>query len=587
MGKRVFRVVLIKPSHYDDDGYVIQWHRSVIPSNSLASLHALVAQCAEGHTLGPDVDIAVEAYDECNTVIDVRGIMRRMQADVGGFVGLVGVQSNQYPRALDLARELRAAGIAVVIGGFHVSGCLSMLPKLTPELEEALALGVTLYAGEAEGRLDALLRDIDAGRAKPIYNHLDDLPNLAGAVPPLLPRDVITRGIAHYTSFDAGRGCPFQCSFCTIINVQGRKSRRRTPDDVEAIVRANAAQGITRFFVTDDNFARNKDWEPILDRLISLREQGLNIRLILQVDTLCHRIPGFIEKSVRAGCRSVFIGLESINPESLMGAKKRQNKIWEYRDMLLEWKRRGVMTWCGYILGFPADTPESIARDIAIIQRELPVDFLEFFVLTPLPGSEDHKVLHQRGVAMDPDLNGYDAEHVTTAHPIMSEKTWTRAYHDAWAHYYTDAHIETVLRRAVATGLKPKRILEMMIVFAGAVPIEGIHPLQLGVLRRKVRTQRRHGMKREHPLLFHPREVWNGIRALIRWGRLSLRYARIMRRVVADPAAKDYRDAALQPVEAEARDASELMRTHAAKIPHTHGAPANTPASAAARAAAV
>ena len=103
-----------------------------------------------------------------------------------------------------------------------------------------------------------LLRDIDRGAAKPIYNFLDDLPDLADAVPPLLPPEVIKRVFGNYTSFDAGRGCPFQCSFCTIINVQGRKSRRRTPDDIEAIVRANAKHGVTRFFVTDDNFARNR-----------------------------------------------------------------------------------------------------------------------------------------------------------------------------------------------------------------------------------------------------------------------------------------------------------------------------------------
>ena len=229
------------------------------------------------------------------------------------------------------------------------------------------------------------------------------MPDMAAAAIPVLPRAVVTRVAGHYTSFDAGRGCPFQCSFCTIINVQGRKSRYRTADDVEAIVRANAAQGVTRFFVTDDNFARNRNWEPILDRLIELREvQGFKIRLLLQVDTLCHRIPGFIEKAARAGCNAVFIGLENINPESLMGAKKRQNKIWEYRDMLQAWRRAKVMTWAGYILGFPTDTPESIARDIETIKRELPIDILEFFFLTPLPGSEDHKTLSSQGRAHGP-----------------------------------------------------------------------------------------------------------------------------------------------------------------------------------------
>ena len=180
----------------------------------------------------------------------------------------------------------------MVIGGFHVSGCLSMLPEMPADLKEALDLGVILFAGEGEGRIAALLREIDGGKTKPIYNYLSDMPEMAAATLPILPRWAVTRVAGHYTSFDAGRGCPFQCSFCTIINVQGRKSRYRTPDDVEAIVRANAAQGITRFFVTDDNFARNQNWEPILDRLIELREQhDFNIRLLLQVDTLCHRIP--------------------------------------------------------------------------------------------------------------------------------------------------------------------------------------------------------------------------------------------------------------------------------------------------------
>ncbi len=269
-------------------------------------------------------------------------------------------------------------------------------PELPPDIKEALDLGITLYAGEAEGRMDVFLRDMAAGTPKPIYNYMDDLPEMAQATYPILPRETVARIAGHYTSFDAGRGCPFQCSFCTIINVQGRKSRYRTADDVEGIVRANAAQNITRFFITDDNFARNKNWEPILDRLIELREKdGFRIRLMLQVDTLCHRIPGFIEKAARAGCTAVFIGLENINPESLMGAKKRQNKIWEYREMFLAWRQAKVMTYAGYILGFPTDTPESIARDIEIIKKELPVDILEFFYLTPLPGSEDHKNLHR------------------------------------------------------------------------------------------------------------------------------------------------------------------------------------------------
>ena len=227
------------------------------------------------------------------------------------WVSLVGVQSNQYPRAMDLARQFRALGIDVVIGGFHVSGTLSMLPGIAPELQEAIDLGIVLYAGEAEDGLEELLKDTAARRLKPLYNHMDNLPNLAGVPIPFLPQDRIKRTSGMVTTFDAGRGCPFQCSFCTIINVQGRKSRFRTPDDVEAIIRLNAAQAVHSFFITDDNFARNKNWEAIFDRIIALRDQeGLRLKLTIQVDTLAHRIPRFIEKAGRAGVVRVFIGLE-------------------------------------------------------------------------------------------------------------------------------------------------------------------------------------------------------------------------------------------------------------------------------------
>ena len=569
---------MIKPSHYDADGYVIQWLRSTLPSNSLASVHGLMAECARDRALGPKVDIEIAACDECNTVVDVKAVAQRIRAAGGGMVGLIGVQSNQYPRALDLGRQFRALGLPVVMGGFHVSGCIAMLPTLPADLQEALDLGITLFAGEAEGRIVDVLRDAASGQAKPIYNYLNDMPEMAAAVYPILPREVVTRVAGHYSSFDAGRGCPFQCSFCTIINVQGRKSRYRTPDDVEAIVRANAAQGITRFFITDDNFARNRNWEPILDRLIELRErQKFNIRLLLQVDTLCHRIPHFIEKAARAGCTAVFIGLENINPESLMGTKKRQNKIWEYREMLLAWRRHSVITYAGYILGFPTDTPETIARDIEIIKRELPIDIMEFLCLTPLPGSEDHKILHARGVPMDPDMNNYDLEHVCTAHPRMSKETWLQVYADAWTRYYSDEHIKTIMRRAVASRLSRRKIRDVITTFSGSVRIEGVHPLQLGIVRRKVRTQRRYGMPIPSPLVFYPRAIAECARAIIRWGLLWYRYHRMITRIHADSAAPSYLDEALRPHSGEA-EVDKLVEMFAEKIPQTHGAPVRVPA---------
>ena len=118
----------------------------------------------------------------------------------------------------------------------------------------------------------------------------------------------------------------------------------------------------------------------------------------------------------------MFIGLENINPDALKDARKGQNQITEYRAMLQAWHRVGALTYAGYILGFPGDTPASIERDIGIIQRELPIDLLEFFILTPLPGSADHKKLYLAGVEMEPDMNKYDVVHVTTRHATMSDE---------------------------------------------------------------------------------------------------------------------------------------------------------------------
>ncbi|HYA19007.1 MAG TPA: radical SAM protein [Bryobacteraceae bacterium] len=573
MPKR-FPLLLIKPTHYDDDGYPIQWLRSAIPSNTLAVLNGLALDCKERRVLGDDVEIEISLIDETNTRVRPDRIARSM-ANGNGLVALVGVQSNQYPRAMDIARVLRRSGVNVCIGGFHVSGVLSMLPEPTPELKEAMALGISLFAGEAEGRFETVLRDAFSGKLQPLYNFMADLPSLEGTTLPMLPVSRVERTGGSLTSFDAGRGCPFQCSFCTIINVQGRKSRRRTPDEIEEIIRRNLAQGIKRFFITDDNFARNADWEKIFDRLIHLREvEKLDVKFVIQVDTMCHRLPKFVEKAGRAGVVRVFIGLENINPESLGGAKKKQNKITEYRKMLLAWKAAHVTVFAGYILGFPSDTPESIKRDIGIIQRELPIDLLEFHCLTPLPGSEDHQKLYKAGQYMEPDLNKYDLEHATMHHPRMSKEEWEQVYQDAWRVYFSPDHMKTVMRRAAATGISAGKVLFLLVWYYGCAELEKIHPLQGGYLRRKYRRDRRPPMPIESPLVFYPKYVADLIYKHVKLGIAVLRYGAFRRALKQDPDAAKYMDTALTPVSEDEFDSFELFnvneaaRTAAGKARH-------------------
>jgi hypothetical protein len=548
--RRRFQLVLIKPSHYDDDGYVIRWWRAMIPSNTLAAVYGIAADCAERQVLGPDVAIDIEVMDETNTRVDIKGLIARFRRHENfGLVALVGVQSNQYPRALDIARPFRGAGIPVSIGGFHVSGCLSMLDGSAIELDACREMGVAIFAGETEGRLDIVLRDAAAGRLAPLYDFMKDLPGMEGTPVPFLPKRYVERTLGLSASFDAGRGCPYQCSFCTIINVQGRKSRHRSADDVERLVRLNWAQGICKFFITDDNFARNREWESIFDRLIELREKDkIPLGLMIQVDTLCHKIPNFVEKAKRAGATRVFIGLENINPDNLAAAKKRQNKITEYRKMLLAWKAQGMMTLAGYILGFPGDTPESIRRDIAIVQKELPLDILEFFCLTPLPGSEDHQILWRKGVPMEPDLNKYDTEHACAPHPKMNGQEWEAIYHEAWSLYYSPEHMKTLMRRTAATGGPMTSLIKLLFTFATTDRLEKVHPLQSGIFRLKHPSERRPGFPRESSWVFWPRFAWDsfskhaimaGTIGKLLWWRMA---------IARDPNALAYMDQALTPV---------------------------------------
>src|SRR3977135_3012900 len=173
-----FCLILLKPSHYDDDGYVIQWFRSTIPSNSLAAVYGLARDWAQRHVLGDDVEIESHAFEETNTRMHPKRLARMIEDAGAGMVMMVGVQSNQFPHALDLAKPLRARGIQVGIGGFHVSGTMSMLGGNDPDLHRAKAMGISLFAGEAEGRLEQVLQDAYAKKLKPLYNYTADLPGI-------------------------------------------------------------------------------------------------------------------------------------------------------------------------------------------------------------------------------------------------------------------------------------------------------------------------------------------------------------------------------------------------------------------------
>lgn len=492
-----FRIVLIKPSKYDDDGYVIRFWKGVLPSNTLNVLHGLTEDVKERRVFG-DLPIEVVTFDETAEKVPLKKIIRwSNEPNTKLLVCLVGVQTNQFPRALDMAKILRAEGIRVIIGGFHTSGTINMLGEQEPDIQELVHESICVVSGEVEGKWEMILSDFLEGELKPIYSFAQDLQNLVDIEVAPLPKTSpkTMKHFAHpaFGTADTSRGCPFACTFCTIINVQGRKMRERSPESIAAMARKNyLTHGVSFYFFTDDNFARKKLWRETFLELIKLREEGIKISFMMQVD-LARKPKDFVNLAAKAGCTQVFIGMESVNPDNLKAEGKKQNNVDEYRGIIREWHDAGVVVHTGYIIGLPWDSKDQVPRDMQFLMNEIGPDQASFFMLTPLPGSHDHREMKKRGEWMDPDFNKRDSFHATIQHTRMSAEEWTEAYENAWKNFYSKENMIRILSR---WSHHPKNYWNLMSVFfwyKNAALIEKQHPMVAGFFRLKERTSRRPG----------------------------------------------------------------------------------------------
>ena len=162
--------------------------------------------------------------------------------------------------------------------------------------------------------------------------------------------------------------------------------RERSPESIAAMMRRNYYDnGVSFYFFTDDNFARKKLWRETFEEIIKLREEGLDLTFMMQVD-LARKPKEFVKLAAQAGCTQVFIGMESVNPQNLAAEGKKQNKVEEYRSIIKEWHDAGVLVHTGYIIGLPWDSKEQVAEDMRFLKDEVEPDQASFFMLTPLPG---------------------------------------------------------------------------------------------------------------------------------------------------------------------------------------------------------
>jgi radical SAM superfamily enzyme YgiQ (UPF0313 family) len=479
---RSLRVYFVKPSRYDDRGRVQHFWKGVLPNNTLTVLAALNEAY---NRLRGDEGVYVETvlWDEqvdgpivpaTIAAIQEKGI----EDGVEVIVGLAGVQTNQYPRGRDLALQFRRAGFPVLFGGFHVSGH----PESRAFLEDC---GITTVVGEAETLWAGILDDYLRGQLQPSYSVTDGIRAKTGAGEITVPlitdaqlpaiSDVYLRRFAsaRMTTVDTSRGCPFTCSYCSVKNVMGRTMRARDPEAVVRWIRdASERHGVSSLFIVDDDFFRSPSWEPILEGMAAYRRQGHELDFMMQVDaeaaafgdlapgetpsTQRRRCERFLELAAAAGCYSAFVGFETFNPQNLLATTKVQNLAKEhrrrkddaaaadalaavkekYRRVCANWHRHGVAVHCGYMIGFPFDGPEC-GRESARWLLEVGVDLASFFVVTPLPGTEDHDKALREGTIADWDFNNYDSQHMVSHHPRMTRAQVLQAYQDAQRTFYS------------------------------------------------------------------------------------------------------------------------------------------------------
>jgi len=506
-------VTLIRPTNYTDDGYPIKTRVGVIRSNTLTQIGTLVHDLVN-EPFFQGISLNVRKIDEAIEWIPVKEIVHQSKVPgVKSIVMLVGVQTNQFPRALDIASKFLPHGIPVLIGGFHVSGMLAMI-GVTRDLKNAMSQGITLVAGEVEeGRLTAIVTDVLRNRARSLYNFLNPTPSLLNVPIPHITKNEFENFASRFTTIDTGRGCVFNCDFCTIINVQGRTMRYREPKQVVEFVRQSYHEaGVSHSFFTDDNTARNPRWRELFSELIRMREEeNIPFTFMMQSDLAARKMPGgdFFELAARAGCNQVFFGVESVNRENLRSKEKFQNQVSEYKDLIDHCHSLGITCHAGYILGLPFDTTASIKQDVAELQRMM-FDSASFYILSPLPGSKDHQRWWREGRWLDEDFNKYDSAHVAVKPERMSPDELMEAYHNTWEQFYSTEHMVKVLKQWRSNHHYYRERLSFFMWYLYSSRIERLHPMNCGFWTVRRRNDRRSGFPQEAFVPFW----WNRLKVL-------------------------------------------------------------------------
>jgi radical SAM superfamily enzyme YgiQ (UPF0313 family) len=328
-------------------------------------------------------DVQVSLCDEVTQPID-------WEEDVD-LVGL-SVMTATAPRAYQIAQNYRARGARVVMGGIH--------PSVMPE--EALLHADSIALGEAEELWPQILQDARDKTLKRIYR-ASSLPSLQGSFP--LRHNLLDRRRYFIpNTVQATRGCPFDCSFCSVSALSGKTFRHRP---VQEVIRDISSLPGNFFLFVDDNLVGSHAYgQDLLSALIPLGRKWVS-----QASIDIARDEALVDLAAEAGCIGLLIGFESLSAEILQSIGKRTNRVEEYRDMICRIRSRGIGIQGSFVFGFDQDDPSVFSRTLEFVE-ETRLDAANFCRLTPFPGTRLFRQLETEGRILHRKWELYDREHV-------------------------------------------------------------------------------------------------------------------------------------------------------------------------------
>ncbi len=415
-------LILLKPSKYKVDGFVERFESGFMPNATLSHIASMTPD-----SIG-EYRITIRYIDE---YIRAETSYLKFLYPAEGVITLlaiVGVQSHQFHRAIDLASYAKINGVEhVIIGGPHPMTCDTTILHNR---------GVSFALSEAELIWNSVLNDAIQGELRPVYGIEQrwalSIPDIEFRTP---PPDEVKRHWVPMVGLYPVRGCPFACNFCSVIKIAGRNVRHPSIDSIIASLKVVKKAGIDLVVFTSDNFNKFPSAPELLSAMI---DEKIGVKFFFQSDTQIVNQPELVDLIGRAGGIEMFLGVESFNKTTLKEVQKRHNKPETYGEIIKLCRDAGIRAHFSNIIGFQHQNRDGVRDHLETLIRLGP-ELASFYILTPIPGTDQYDDFRKRGIIFEKNLDRFDTITPTFHHEHLEPLELQDLLFKAYADFYKDA----------------------------------------------------------------------------------------------------------------------------------------------------